>query len=74
MDKFALENFSSMLVWNPETLFRLRNAVGPKVGLNLDPSHLFWKGAVPSPPRAHWAMRSTTSMARMPASSAASPT
>jgi sugar phosphate isomerase/epimerase len=47
VDKFALENFSSMLVWNPETLFRLRNAVGPKVGLNLDPSHLFWMGACP---------------------------
>jgi sugar phosphate isomerase/epimerase len=47
VDKFALENFSSMLVWNPETLFRLRSAVGPKVGLNLDPSHLFWKGACP---------------------------
>jgi sugar phosphate isomerase/epimerase len=45
--KFALENFSSMLVWNPETLFRLRDAVGPKVGLNLDPSHLFWMGADP---------------------------
>ena len=47
VDRFALENFSSMLVWNPETLFRLRDAVGPKVGLNLDPSHLFWKGADP---------------------------
>ncbi|OBY28527.1 sugar phosphate isomerase/epimerase family protein [Leisingera sp. JC1] len=45
--KYALENFSAMLVWNPETLFRLRNEVGPKVGLNLDPSHLFWKGACP---------------------------
>lgn len=44
---FALENFSSMLVWNPETLFRLRDAVGSKVGLNLDPSHLFWMGADP---------------------------
>ena len=47
VDKFALENFHSMLVWNPETLFRLRDAVGEKVGLNLDPSHLFWKGADP---------------------------
>jgi sugar phosphate isomerase/epimerase len=47
VEKFALENFSAMLVWNPETLFRLRSAVGPKVGLNLDPSHLFWKGACP---------------------------
>jgi sugar phosphate isomerase/epimerase len=47
VEKFALENFSSMLVWNPETLFRLRAAVGPTVGLNLDPSHLIWMGADP---------------------------
>lgn len=47
VEKFALENFSSMLVWNPETLFRLRNAVGDIVGLNLDPSHLLWMGADP---------------------------
>jgi sugar phosphate isomerase/epimerase len=47
VEKYALENFSAMLVWNPETLFRLRNEVGPKVGMNLDPSHLFWKGADP---------------------------
>jgi sugar phosphate isomerase/epimerase len=45
--RFALENFSSMLVWNPETLFRLRDAVGPMVGLNLDPSHLLWMGGDP---------------------------
>jgi sugar phosphate isomerase/epimerase len=47
VDKIALENFSAMLVWNPETLFRLRNEVGPMVGMNLDPSHLFWKSACP---------------------------
>ena len=47
VEKIALENFSAMLVWNPETLFRLRNTVGPMVGMNLDPSHLFWKGACP---------------------------
>ena len=47
VEKIALENFSAMLVWNPETLFRLRNVVGPMVGMNLDPSHLFWKGACP---------------------------
>lgn len=47
VEKYALENFSAMLVWNPETLFRLRNEVGPTVGMNLDPSHLFWKGAEP---------------------------
>jgi sugar phosphate isomerase/epimerase len=38
---------SAALVWNPETLLRLRNAVGRKVGLNLDPSHLMWMGADP---------------------------
>ena len=47
VDKFCLENFSAMLVWNPETLFRLRNEVGSKVGMNLDPSHLMWMGAEP---------------------------
>ena len=47
VEKYALENFSAMLVWNPETLFRLRNEVGSKVGMNLDPSHLMWMGADP---------------------------
>ncbi|MCB1518621.1 MAG: sugar phosphate isomerase/epimerase, partial [Hyphomicrobiaceae bacterium] len=45
VEKFALENFSAMLVWNPTTLFKLRNATDPMVGLNLDPSHLMWMGA-----------------------------
>ena len=44
VEKYALENFSAMLVWNPETLFRLRREVGPMVGMNLDPSHLIWQG------------------------------
>ncbi|WP_152655855.1 sugar phosphate isomerase/epimerase [Oceanobacillus sp. CFH 90083] len=47
IEKIALENFSAQLVYNPETLFRLRDAVGPMVGLNLDPSHLIWMGADP---------------------------
>ncbi|WP_324658824.1 sugar phosphate isomerase/epimerase [Bacillus velezensis] len=47
VEKIALENFSAQLVYNPETLFRLRNAAGPMVGLNLDPSHLIWMGADP---------------------------
>ncbi|MCY8932428.1 sugar phosphate isomerase/epimerase family protein [Bacillus atrophaeus] len=47
VEKIALENFSSQLVYNPDTLLRLRNAVGPMVGLNLDPSHLLWMGADP---------------------------
>ena len=35
------------LVYNPETLLRLRTAIGPIIGMNLDPSHLFWMGGDP---------------------------
>ena len=35
------------MVYNPETLIRLRDAVGPMVGMNLDPSHLMWMGGDP---------------------------
>ena len=31
------------MVFNPETLMRLRAEVGPVVGCNFDPSHLFWQ-------------------------------
>ena len=47
VEKIALENFSSQLVWNPETLMKLRDAVDPIIGLNLDPSHLIWMGVNP---------------------------
>jgi len=30
-------------VYNPSTLLRLREAVGPVIGANFDPSHLFWQ-------------------------------
>lgn len=45
--RIALENHGMQLVYNPETLLRLRDAVGPIVGMNLDPSHLFWMGGDP---------------------------
>ncbi len=47
VERIALENHGMQLVYNPETLFRLRDAVGPMVGMNLDPSHLFWMGGDP---------------------------
>lgn len=47
IEKIALENFSSQLVYNPETLLKLRDAVDPMIGMNLDPSHLIWMGADP---------------------------
>ena len=31
-------------VYNTATLLRLREACGPEIGANLDPSHLFWQG------------------------------
>ncbi|GLR10786.1 hypothetical protein COO59_08685 [Mixta theicola] len=47
VEKIALEEFPSQLVYNPSTLLRLRNAVGEMIGMNLDPSHLIAMGADP---------------------------
>ncbi|HME52647.1 MAG TPA: sugar phosphate isomerase/epimerase [Candidatus Lokiarchaeia archaeon] len=45
VDKICLEMHPGFCVYNPETLLKLREAVGGKViGANLDPSHLFWQG------------------------------
>ena len=42
--KLASEMHPGFLVYNPETALRLRDAAGDAVGVNLDPSHLFWLG------------------------------
>lgn len=42
--KLCFEMHPGFLVYNPESLLRLRAAVGEAVGANLDPSHLFWQG------------------------------
>ncbi|WP_158820043.1 sugar phosphate isomerase/epimerase [Granulicella sp. S156] len=42
--RVALEAHPGFLVYNPETLLRLRAAVGDNLGINFDPSHLFWQG------------------------------
>ncbi len=47
VEKIAIENLGFNLVHNPETLFKLRNEVGEMVGMNFDPSHLFWMGGDP---------------------------
>src|SRR3984957_19946176 len=47
VEKVCLELHGQQNVYNVRTLFRLRDAVGPVVGANLDPSHLFWMGADP---------------------------
>ena len=45
--KIAIEMHPGFVVYNPETLLRLREIAGPSVGANLDPSHLFWQGIDP---------------------------
>jgi len=45
--KVALEMHPGQLVYNVDTLLRLRDAVGPVIGCNFDPSHLFWNGVDP---------------------------
>ena len=40
----ALENHGAQCVYNAETLLKLRNAVSPMIGMNLDPSHHMWMG------------------------------
>ncbi|WP_260705798.1 sugar phosphate isomerase/epimerase family protein [Edaphobacter flagellatus] len=42
--KIALEAHPGFCVYNPETLLRLRAATSPAIGINLDPSHLWWQG------------------------------
>jgi len=45
--KLAFEMHPGFVVYNTETLLRLRKAVGPVIGANFDPSHLFWQGMDP---------------------------
>lgn len=45
--KLAYEMHPGFVVYNPETLMKLRNAVGEIVGANFDPSHLIWQGIDP---------------------------
>ena len=43
----AFEMHPGFCVYNPETLLRLRAAVGDVIGANFDPSHLIWQGIDP---------------------------
>ena len=42
--KICIEQHGRQLVYNNESFFLLREAVGPTVGVNFDPSHLMWMG------------------------------
>jgi sugar phosphate isomerase/epimerase len=43
--KVAIEPHPGFVVYNVETALRLREAAGKNIGVNFDPSHLFWQGA-----------------------------
>jgi sugar phosphate isomerase/epimerase len=45
--KLCIEMHGHQLVYNVPTLLRLKKEIGPIVGANFDPSHLFWMGADP---------------------------
>lgn len=45
--KIALELHPGFCCYNTSSLLRLREAVGDTIGVNFDPSHLFWQGMDP---------------------------
>ena len=47
VDKIAFELHPGFCVYNTHSLMKIREAVGPELGANLDPSHLIWQGMDP---------------------------
>lgn len=47
IEKLCIEQHAGQLVYNTETLLRLRDAVGEIIGVNFDPSHALWMGGDP---------------------------
>ncbi|RFU66625.1 sugar phosphate isomerase/epimerase family protein [Peribacillus glennii] len=45
--QIAFEMHPGFVVYNPETLLRLREQAGESIGANFDPSHLVWQGIDP---------------------------
>jgi sugar phosphate isomerase/epimerase len=45
--KIAVEMHPGFVVYNPETMLRLRAIAGDNIGCNFDPSHLFWQSIDP---------------------------
>ena len=45
---FCFEMHPNFLVYNPETMMKLRDACGRRMCANFDPSHLWWQGIEPS--------------------------
>ncbi len=47
VNKIGFEMHPGFVVYNPESLLKLRAAVGDIIGANFDPSHLWWQGMDP---------------------------
>ena len=45
--RLCIEPHTGDAVYNTQTFLRLREEVGPTIGMNLDPSHLWWQGIDP---------------------------
>ena len=45
--KFAIEMHPGFLVYNNDTMLKLRKTAGDNIGANFDPSHLWWQGIDP---------------------------
>lgn len=47
IEKICIEPHGHQLVYNVDTLLRLRQAAGDMIGANYDPSHMMWMGGDP---------------------------
>lgn len=47
INQIALEMHPGFVVYNPDTLLKLREHAGEAIGANFDPSHLLWQGINP---------------------------
>ena len=47
VEQVAIEEFPGTMVWNVETMLKLREATDQMIGINLDPSHMIILGADP---------------------------
>jgi len=47
VEKICIEQHAHQLVYNTETVLKLRDAIGELVGVNFDPSHALWMGGDP---------------------------
>jgi sugar phosphate isomerase/epimerase len=47
IDKICIEMHPGFVVYNPETMLKLRENAGKIIGANFDPSHMFWLGIDP---------------------------